>query len=510
MARLGPSAARSWTGSCSRRRKPLPSFEEEIVDRGGNRRVLLTTKTPLRDLAGETVSVVTTSLEITERKRAERHLLHLAHHDPLTDLPNRTLLTRKLCTELESARARGGQFALHFLDLDHFKGINDVLGHAVGDRLLSIFARELQKTVRETDVVARLGGDEFAIVQTWIEGPDDAAELARRLLAISLRPLNIDGRELQASASIGVTVYPSDGDDSETLLKNADLAMYQAKADGGRGYRFYSGDMQTKAESASRLDSELRRAVEQQQFLLHYQPQVDARTGRIVGAEALLRWQPEVDTLLTPAAFMTRAEENGLIVPINHWVLHEACREAERWRRAGLPPIRIAVNLSPVQFRRESIVPQITSALRETGLEPWRLELEITESIVMENTASLVRDFDHLRGLGVSFAIDDFGTGYSSFRYIKSFPIDRLKIDQSFIGNMDRNASDAAIVHAIIGLAKSLGLEVIAEGVETETQRTLLAAEGCDQLQGYLFSRPLPADQFADMMRSEMRIARSA
>ena len=491
-------------------KKALPSYEEEIIDHTGNRRVLLTTKTPLRDLAGETVSVVTTSLEITDRKRAERHLLHLAHHDPLTDLPNRTLLTRKLSEELDNAAARHGRFALHFLDLDHFKGINDVLGHAVGDRLLTLFARELQKAVRETDVVARLGGDEFAVVQTWIENPADAADLAQRLLDISLQPITVDDRELQVSASIGVTMFPDDGNDADTLLKNADLSMYQAKADGGRSYRFYSADMQAKAEFASRLDNELRRAIEQEEFVLHYQPQIDAKSGQIVGAEALLRWQPEIDTLLTPAAFLSRAEENGLIVPINEWVLHEACREAERWRRAGLPPIRIAVNLSPVQFRRQNIVPLITGALRDTGLEPWRLELEITESIVMENTEALARDFDHLRGLGVSFAIDDFGTGYSSFRYIKSFPIDRLKIDQSFIGNMATVGNDAAIVHAIVGLAKSLGLEVIAEGVESETQRALLAAEGCDQMQGFLFSRPLPADDFIALMRSETRIARSA
>jgi diguanylate cyclase (GGDEF)-like protein/PAS domain S-box-containing protein len=491
-------------------KKPLPSFEEEFIDHAGNRRVLLTTKSPLRDLSGAIVNVVTTSLDITDRKRAERHLLHLAHHDPLTDLPNRMLLTQKLRNEMEIARSSGGRFALHFLDLDHFKGINDVLGHSVGDRLLSTIGRELQGAVRESDIVARLGGDEFAVVQTEIEGADDAADLARRLIAVISRQIEIDGKATQGTGSIGITLFPNDGSDADELLKNADLAMYQAKADGGGSFRFFSADMHVAAQETSRLDADLRRAVEQEQFVLHYQPQVDAKTGRIVGAEALIRWRRDEEGIVLPAAFLDRAEQNGLIVPINDWVLREACLEAQKWRRAGLPPIRIAVNLSPMQFRRQRIAQAITQTLRETGLEPWRLELEITENIVMENSESLVRDFNRLRSLGVRFSIDDFGTGYSSFRYIKSFPIERLKIDQSFIGNMDRDPSDAAIVHAMIGLARNLNLDVIAEGVETEAQRTRLAAEGCTEMQGFLFSRPLPAEDFVELLRSENPVAQSA
>jgi diguanylate cyclase (GGDEF)-like protein len=449
-------------------------------------------------------------LEITDRKLAERHLLHLAHHDPLTDLPNRMLLTQKLRAELDSARADSRGFALHFIDLDHFKGINDVLGHSVGDRLLGKVAQNLQRAVRETDTVARLGGDEFAIVQTGIEGPEDAADLARRLIEVTAQPLDIDGKEIQATGSIGVTLFPSDGDDAEELLKNADLAMYQAKADGGKGFRFYSTDMHIVAHEISRLDAELKDAVEHEQFVLHYQPQVDARTGRIVGAEALVRWNRDGAGLVYPGAFLSRAEANGLIVPINEWVLNEACREAQRWRRAGLPPVSIAVNLSPVQFRRQNIGKLITSALRETGLEPSRLELEITESIVMENSDSIVRDLNRLRKLGVRFSIDDFGTGYSSFRYIKTFPVDRLKVDQSFISSMDQNVSDVAIVQAIIGLAHNLKLDVIAEGVETEAQRSWLVKEGIGEMQGYFFSRPLPATEFVELLRSENPIAQSA
>jgi diguanylate cyclase (GGDEF)-like protein/PAS domain S-box-containing protein len=489
--------------------KALPSFEEEFADPNGNNRVMLTTKSPIRDLAGEIVSVLTTSLDITDRKHAERHLLHLAHHDSLTDLPNRALLAQKLAKEVELARAVNGRLALHFLDLDHFKGINDVLGHSVGDRLLTVVGRELRRAVRDTDVVARLGGDEFAILQTRIDGPNDAAELARRIIEVTAKPVDIDGKEIQATGSIGITLFPDDGGDPDELLKNADLAMYEAKADGGRGFRFYTSEMQRHAHDIGRLDADLRRAVEREQFEIHYQPQVDAGTGRIVGAEALVRWRSDDGELVPPCRFLGRAEANGLIVPINEWVLNRACREAQRWRRAGLPPIRIAVNMSPVQFRRQNVGKLITATLEETGLEPWRLELEITESIVMENTKALINELTRLRALGVQFSIDDFGTGYSSFRYIKAFPIGRLKIDQSFIANMDRNTSDSVIVQAIIGLAKNLNLGVIAEGVETEEQRRWLQAEGCDEAQGFYFSRPLPADEFLELLRAENPVAQT-
>ena len=490
--------------------RALPSFEEEITDCHDSRRVLLTTKSPLRDTSGEVVHVLTTSLEITARKRAERHLLHLAHYDALTDLPNRTLLAHRLRAELAEAKSRGAAFALHFLGLDRFKGINDVLGHSVGDRLLQTVGNQLRTVVRETDLVARLGGDEFAVLQRGIETPADAADLGRRLMEVAGRTMTIDDKELQVSASVGVTLFPADSCDAEGLLKNADLALSQSKAEGGRRLTFYSDEMQTKAQENGRLDAELRRAIEQKQFVLHYQPQVDARSGHIVGAEALVRWNRDNVGLVHPGEFLGRAEENGLIVAINDWVLREACSEAQRWLRAGLPPLRIAVNMSPLQFRGSNVAELVSQVLAETRLDPRRLELEITESIVMENSEALVRDLNRMRASGVRFSIDDFGTGYSSFRYIKSFPIDRLKIDQSFIRNMDKNASDAAIVDAIIGLAKNLKLDVLAEGVETEAQRDWLVAAGCDEVQGFLFGRPLPADDFVALVRANSRVARSA
>ena len=410
------------------------------------------------------------------------------------------LLTERVKAEAAAVRSKGDFFALHFLDLDGFKGINDVLGHSIGDRLLREVGERLRATIRPGDMVARLGGDEFAIVQTGLFDASDAAEFGHKLIEVVAKTVLIDGAEINATASVGIAISPADGLDADELLKSADLAMYRAKADGGRTVRFFSADLHTKAQEMSRLDARLRRAVEQEEFVLHYQPQISVKTGRIVGAEALIRWRREDGTLGQPGEFLPRAEENGLIIPMNEWALHEACRQAKEWQEAGLQIRRMAVNLSPVQFRRQNMCDLITGVLDRSGLDPAILELEITESIVMENTDSLLGDFEKLRDLGVRFAIDDFGTGYSSFKYIKSYPITRLKIDKSFIQNMDRNASDYAIVHAIIGLCKNLELAVLAEGVETEAQMRRLRSEGCDEVQGFHFSRPLPGDVFAELL----------
>ncbi len=474
----------------------LPAYEEEIIDRAGMPRVFLTTKSPLRDAGNQVVSVLTSAIDITERKHAESRLRHIAHHDQLTQLPNRLLLQQRLQRELARNRRGGRQFALHFIDLDRFKDINDALGHQLGDQLLHAVAGRLRHAVRESDTVARLGGDEFAILQADLHEAEDASALARQVIEALSQPFGIEGQTLSLSASVGITLYPADGNALDELLRNADLAMYRAKADGGAAFRFYCADMNQSVREAIRLDADLRQGIAQDQFVLHFQPQVNVETGRIVGMEALLRWQRPGIGLVKPGEFLPIAEETGLIVPINAWVLREACRQGRAWRERGLMPLRFAINLSPVQFRRQNVFDLVLEVLQETGFDANFLELELTETILMENAETSVRTLRALQELGVTFAIDDFGTGYSSLSYVKNFPVDRLKIDQSFVRNLKTDPSDTAIVRAIINLGHSLGIEVVAEGVETREQFTQLAAEGCDEVQGYLFGPPLIAADF--------------
>ncbi len=481
--------------------EPLPSYEEELLDCNGVRRVFLTTKAPLRDADGTVNSVLTTALDITDRKLAESRLRHLAHHDGLTDLPNRVLLRERLQRELARGRRGGRAFALHFLDLDRFKAVNDALGHHLGDRLLGQVADRLRALARAGDTVARLGGDEFAILQAGVDEPEDAAALARRTIAALAEPFQCDGQEFRLSASIGITLHPRDGADVDELLRNADLAMYQAKDEGRDLFRFFAADMDRRAREAMALEAELHTALARGQFLLHYQPQVNLRTGRIVGAEALLRWQRPGVGLSRPGDFLSLAEETGLIGPINDWVLRAACTEAASWQQRGLPPLRISVNLSPVQFRKHDVRRTVTAALEESGLNPRLLDLELTEGILLENDEKVAEVLRDLRRLGVRFSIDDFGTGYSSLNYIKNFPVDRLKIDQSFIRNLRTDPSDTAIVRAIINLGHSLRLAVIAEGVETVEQVTQLIAEGCDEIQGHYYSEPVPAEELQALVR---------
>ncbi len=490
--------------------KPIPSFEEEIVDRAGETRVYLTTKSPLRDGAGRVVNVLTSSLDISDRKRAESHLMHLAHHDPLTDLPNRVLLQDRLRRELARTRRGDRPFALHLLDLDHFKGINDALGHHIGDRLLKTVAERLCGAVRDSDTVARLGGDEFAVLQTHVMRPSEATDLATRILEIMSEPFIFNDQEITTSASIGITMHPSDGSDVDVLLKNADVAMYKAKAEGRNGFRLFAADMNEHARERIVLETDLRRGLQRGEFILHYQPQLELASERIVGAEALLRWQHPESGMVAPGNFLPLAEENGLILPINEWVLREACGKAAEWTRSGHPPMRVAVNLSPVQFRKQDVRQLVIDILNSTKLNPAQLELELTESILMQNTAVVANDLLKLKEIGVSFSIDDFGTGYSSLSYIRSFPVDRLKIDQCFIRNLENNPSDAAIVRAIISLGHSLNLRITAEGVETAEQAAILRAEGCDEVQGYYFSRPVPLADFLAQVEEQTPRARRA
>ncbi len=488
----------------------LPTYEEEIIDADGVKRVFLTTKSPLRDRANAVVAVLTSSIDITDRKRAEEHLLHIAHHDALTGLPNRALLADRLRREIARARRGDRPFALHLVDLDGFKNINDVLGHVLGDKFLKVVAQRLQSLAREGDTVARLGGDEFAILQSRLARSEEAGELAARFVAAVCEPYQFAGERITTNASVGTTLHPADGADAEELLKHADLAMYRAKADGGNVVRFYAADMHSRAQEARHLDSELRQAIQDNQFVLYYQPQVNMKTGHIVGAEALLRWRRPGRGIVGPGEFLARAEENGLIVPINEWVLRQACRDAKSWERAGFPPLRVGVNLSAVQFRKQSVPLLVAKALAETGLDPARLDLELTESIVMADTEAVATDLRRLHELGVSISIDDFGTGYSSLTYVKNFPVDRLKIDQCFIRDLPTDPSDAAIVRAIVSLGHSLELDIVAEGVETADQLARLRAEGCDEVQGYYFGRPLPVSEFLALAFDAPALVRSA
>ena len=439
--------------------------------------------------------------DISESKRVAERVHHLAHHDPLTGLPNRLALNMRLNQALPEARRHGWNVALMFIDLDRFKIINDTLGHSIGDELLREVACRLMRVVRESDFVARLGGDEFVVLLPDIVGAADAATVASKILASFANPVIVDDVELHSSPSIGISVFPTDGIDGVTILKNADTAMYCAKAAGRNNYQFFAADMNLAATQRLDLEGKLRHALARNEFSLVFQPQVHASTGLPNGVEALLRWHHPVDGNIPPALFIPIAEETGLIVPLGEWVLRAACYELKRWLDAGLPPIKMAVNVSARQLRRRDFVETVAGVLVESDLPPELLELEVTESVAMENPEESISLLQALRRMGVTIAIDDFGTGYSSLAYLKRLPIDNLKIDRSFVADIEHDLNDRAIAFGTIALAHSLGLSVIAEGVETEDQFDLLSGNGCDEIQGYLFSRPLAPDVALDFLR---------
>ncbi len=450
---------------------------------------------PFQALNGNFAGYIGSCYDITERKQTEERIQHLATHDELTGLPNRRLFLDRLDHAMAQARRRQQKLVVLMLDLDKFKYVNDTFGHTIGDVLLHGVAGRLQECVRESDTVARLGGDEFAVLLPEIAHPEDAAKIAQKILDIFTEPCDFGGNEVFVTASLGLSIFPQDGSDAETLIKNADNALYRAKEQGRNTYQFWTADLKLRSTERLQLEDRLRSALERDEFVLFYQPQVDPRSGQIVGLETLLRWRHAELGLLAPAAFIGLAEETGLIVPIGVWVIRKACTQAKAWQDRGYPPIRIGVNLSPKQFRFHGLVTQISQILAETGLEPRWLNLEITEMLAMHDVEWTVETLRALSALGVQISIDDFGTGYASMGYMKRFPVNVLKIDQSFVKEMTAGSENAAFVPAIIAMAHTLKLKVIAEGVESQEQLTLLQPHECEGMQGYLFSRPVPAEE---------------
>ncbi len=433
--------------------------------------------------------------EVSERRAAEERLDHLAHHDPLTGLPNRLMFNEQFDRCIRRAERNAQQIALLFIDLDHFKDVNDTLGHAFGDQLLKVVKSRLARDMRGSDMLARLGGDEFIYLIEEIKNPADAGTVADKLIDRLRTPFVIDGNELHLSASIGISLFPADGDSVDALVRNADTAMYRAKAEGRNRFHFYTPEMTAYAMERLKLERLLRRAIESQELALHFQPQVDGSSGRLLGAEALLRWNnPELGQV-SPVRFIPVAEETGFIVPLGEWVLREACRQVSAWDASGFRLPKVSVNLSVKQIERTDVVGLVQSVLAEHGLKPERLELEITESVIMAVDDAFVV-LGRLRQLGIHLSIDDFGTGYSSLAYLKLLPINKLKIDRAFVVGIGENSGDEAIIRAIVSLSQSLGLELIAEGVETVAQGEFLAREGCPNVQGYLHGKPADAERF--------------
>jgi len=509
------------TEEALRREKPY-SFDIRILLPDGKVGFVHEQAEVVFDASGRPTLMAGTTQDVSERKQAEDQIRFLAYYDGLSRLPNRVLFMERLSLALDSARRQGHTLAILFLDLDRFKRINDTLGHSLGDRLLQEVAERLKKCLRSSDTVARgdpmassdtvarLGGDEFIVSITDITRGEDAAKVARRILDALHEAFRLDAHEVVITGSIGISVFPNDGGDAETLLKNADAAMYHAKDAGRNGFQFYSGSMNAAAFQRLSLENSLRKALERGEFQLHFQPQIDVDAGTIFGAEALIRWRHPDLGLVSPAEFIPLAEETGLILPIGEWVLRQACAQARAWQDAGHGPLLIAVNLSGRQFRQQELVQTVEQALASAGLDPRHLELELTESILMRSVEETVDTLRQLKAMGLRVSVDDFGTGYSSLNYLTRFPIDTLKIDQSFVRGITTDPGDAAITAAIIAMARGLKIAVIAEGVETQDQLVYLRQRGCRLMQGYLFSRPVPAEQFELLLRDRTGAARLA
>jgi len=478
------------------------SYEKEVSTPERGAKVFDVVKIPLFNDDGSRRGLVLVGRDVTERKLAAARIHHLAHHDALTNLPNRVLFQERLRSALLQAKRTSTRVALMFLDLDKFKDINDTLGHHIGDLLLKAVAKRLQRCVRESDTVARLGGDEFAIILTNLDGAAGATTVAEAVIASIADPFGLDEHEVLTSTSIGITLYPDDAGDADQLLKNADLAMFRSKAEGRNNYHFYIAEMDAEVQARKIIERDLRLALGTEQLELHYQPLVEVTTGEVVGCEALLRWKHPTRGWVGPAEFIPIAERTDLIAPLGRWILHRACQQGRAWMRAGLPPLKIAVNLSPAQFKHhQTLTAMVADILDQTGFPAERLQLEITEGIAMQNIEATIDVLQSLRDMGAVISIDDFGTGYSSLNYLKRFPVDKLKIDRSFVTDIGHHADNAAVVKAIVNLGHSLGTRVNVEGIETREQLDFIIAHGVDEAQGYYFSRPVPAEDFARLVR---------
>jgi diguanylate cyclase (GGDEF)-like protein/PAS domain S-box-containing protein len=475
-----------------------------LIRRDGFESAIEDSAAPIHDRAGRVIGAVIVFHDVSATRAMSRQMTHAAQHDLVTNLPNRLLLNDRISQSISLAHRQNRPLAVIFLDLDRFKYINDSLGHATGDKLLQSVSKRLLAGLRGSDTVSRQGGDEFVILLSEIADPEDLAASARKILLLLNAPHSIGGQDLHIGGSIGISVYPGDGEDAETLIKNADTAMYHAKERGRNNFQFFKAEMNLKAVERQSLEGSLRRALEREEFLLHYQPKVNLDTGEITGVEALIRWQHPDRGLVPPSQFVPIAEDCGLILQIGRWVLREACRQASAWQNAGLPPLPIAVNVSAVEFRDKGFAERVRTVLSETGLEARYLELELTEGVLMEDAETMVSVLHELKMMGVLLAVDDFGTGYSSLSYLRLFPIDVLKIDQSFVQQITADSDDSTIVSAIINMGKSLKHTVVAEGIETREQRAYLQAQRCAEGQGYLFSAPLTAARFGHLLQRGM------
>jgi diguanylate cyclase (GGDEF)-like protein len=472
-----------------------------LIQKDGTEIYIEDSVAPIHDHDGKVIGSVLVFRDVSAARAMAQQIAHAAEHDFLTGLPNRLLLNDRIGQAIILAERNKDKVAVLFLDMDGFKHINDSLGHSAGDKLLQSIANRLRNCVRAPDTVSRQGGDEFIVLLQGVNQPEDAAVAARRLLDSVAESYSMGQHNLHITTSIGVSLYPDDGPDAETLIKNADTAMYQAKEHGRQSFQFFKAEMNVRAVERQSIEEDLRRALERNEFALHYQPKIDLATGAITGVEALLRWTHPTRGSISPAQFIPIAEDTGLILPIGAWVLREACTQAQAWVEAGLPMGTIAVNVSAIELRNADFLREMLSTLCDSGLDPRSLELELTESVLMKNSGSAASVLQSIREKGVRIAIDDFGTGFSSLSYLRKFPLDALKIDQSFIRQIVTSSDDTAIVSAIISMGQSLKLRVIAEGVETTEDLTFLQQLKCDEAQGYYFSRPVPAERCADLLR---------